>query len=378
MNDDDLYYWVALQFIHGLGPATVPKLLATGKSPLQLFALSESELTDTDFPLPQVGKKIAAFDAWDAVEYQLSRAVEYETTLIPLTDSRYPQWLKDTPHPPFILHVRGTLVPQDEAAVALVGTRRPSAYGRDVTQMFAHTFATRGVTVVSGLARGVDTLAHTSALDAGGRTLAVLGCGTDVVYPAENVTLFDKIIQQGALISEYPMGAPPDARHFPRRNRIISGLSRGTVVTEAPVKSGALITTRYAREQGRKIFGVPGPILSKRSSGAHKLIAEGAYLAETPEYVLKMVQISVGQNRGEVQPGDVPVPSVTLPASEKIVYDSLSYVPIHIDELAQRLQQPSSQVLAELLPLELNGLVTQHAGKMFSLTGGGAVSPVLA
>ena len=252
-------------------------------------------------------------------------------------------------------------------AVSVVGTRSASPYGKMVAEQISSHLAARGVTVISGMAYGIDTAAHKGCLDGGGRTIAVMGNGLSVVYPARNVKLMEKIIESGAIISEFPMGMKPLRNNFPRRNRVISGLSLGTLVVEAPKRSGALITAEFALDQGREVLAVPGQIFSEMSGGTHDLIKQGAKLVESvediieelPSYMLQPVteeDFKVEEERMEIQ----------LSAEEKAIWKVVGYSQIHIDDISRQAGLPAYKVSAALVMLELKGLVQQSAGKMFT------------
>ncbi len=271
-------------------------------------------------------------------------------------DADYPRRLKEINQPPPVLFVSGSINVEDDWAVAVVGTRRVTPYGRQVASEIARYLAQNGVTVVSGLARGVDAIAHQSALQAGGRTIAVLGNGVDIVYPPEHTRLAQEIKHQGALVSDYAVGTPPDGVNFPPRNRIISGLSLATVVVEAGETSGALITAEFAVEQGRDVFAVPGSILTPQSEGTNKLIEQGARpLLKMSEIldVLKLEQIPEKQQARKSNP---------LNPVEKRVLDNLSHEPLHVDEICALSGLPIHEVSATLTMMELKGLVSQVGG----------------
>ncbi len=286
--------------------------------------------------------------------------------LIPISHPDFPPLLLETPHPPAVLHVLGE-TRLTTAAVAIVGTRNPTDYGCAVARQLGRALAVRGFCVVSGMARGIDAAAHQGALEAGGRTLAVLGCGVDVAYPHENSNLYMRIQQQGAVFSEFPMGSPPDKGWFPRRNRLISGLSLGVVLVEAPARSGALITARYAREQNREVFAVPGDVRTHKSAGCHQLIRDGAILVEGVEDVVEELQHwGLGDQR-EVEPevAAVSEPTAVLSSREQVILERLDTEPCHIDRLSQEVDLETAEVLGTLLELELTGLVEQLPGKRF-------------
>jgi DNA processing protein len=268
---------------------------------------------------------------------------------------------------PLFLYVRGEILPLDAFAVALVGTREPSDYGRQMARAISGELGGAGVTVVSGLARGIDAEAHAAALRAGGRTIAVLGCGIDVVYPSEHHRLQMHIARHGAVVSEFSPGMQPDAEHFPTRNRIISGMSLGTVVVEATEKSGSLITAELAMEQGREVFAVPGPVGS-RSRGPHRLLRQGATLVETAEDVLRELapRLPMAPRPPSNPPAAAPAVESSVDPVEAAILDCLSEVPIHVDPIVTRTGLAAQQVLRALLSLELRGAVVSLPGKRFT------------
>jgi DNA processing protein len=271
-------------------------------------------------------------------------------------DKLYPTRLKEIDQPPPVLYLRGELTTEDSWAVAVVGTRRVSAYGRQVAEEVASFLATNGVTVISGLARGVDAIAHQSALKAGGRTIAVLGCGVDRIYPPENAQLAEKIMTGGALVSDYAPGTPPDAANFPPRNRIISGLSTATVIVEAGETSGALITAQFAVDQGREVFAVPGNIYAPQSKGTNRLIAQGAHPMLSVRDLLDVLNLTrVTEQRfvRKVLPAD---------ETESKLMSVLTHEPLHMDEIRNQTGLPIERVSATLVMMELKGMVRQVGG----------------
>jgi DNA processing protein len=298
------------------------------------------------------------------VERELSLLQKVGGTIVTSGDETYPSRLKNIYDPPPVLYVRGQLRKEDEVAVAIVGSRKTSSYGRTMTERVSQELATRGVTIVSGMARGIDSVAHQGAISAGGRTIAVLGCGVDVVYPPENRNLFQDIIDHGAILSEFPMGSPPEGSHFPKRNRVISGLSVGVVVVEAGQRSGSLITANYALEQGRDVFAVPGNIGMASSRGTNQLIKQGAKLVESSQDIL--IEITPQwQKENEVTP-PAKDPARHLPEEQRGLYGLLTETPIHIDEIIRESQLEPGRVMSLLLELELKGLVSQWPGRGFS------------
>jgi DNA processing protein len=282
-----------------------------------------------------------------------------DVTLLTWLDEGYPRRLKEIDQPPPVLYVRGELTTKDEWAVAIVGTRKFTHYGQQAAEEVAAFLARNGVTVVSGLARGVDSIAHQAALDAGGRTMAVLGCGVDQIYPPENRKLAEAMMENGAILSDYPIGTPPEGVNFPPRNRIISGLSIASVIVEAGDKSGALITAQFALEQGRDVFAVPGSIFSPASKGPNRLIREGAHPLLSPEdlmQALDLAMITEHQTARKVLPAD---------ATEAALFAAIGYEPVHIDEIGRQTNLPIEKVSATLALMELKGMVRQVGGMQY-------------
>jgi len=276
-------------------------------------------------------------------------------------DKAYPPRLKEIYDLPPVLYVRGSLLPDDEWAVAVVGTRRSTIYGRQVTEDFVTDLARHKITIVSGLARGIDTVAHRAALEAGGRTIAILACGLDLVYPPENAQLSRDIMEHGSLVSEQPLGVPPRADYFPRRNRIMSGMSLGTLVVEAGETSGALITARLANEQNREVFAVPGSILSPNSQGTNYLIQEGAKLVRNYQDILEELNLSMAAQQLEMK--ELLPPTDT----ESQLLRKLSTEPVHVDEVCRTSGLPVSLVSSTLAMMELKGMVRQVGGMNYIL-----------
>jgi DNA processing protein len=344
----------------GIGPIRFQRLL-------DLCGGARAAWRASDLQLAEAGLERRTIDSLKGLRRRVSpdrlaqRLGELGIRALTLLDDEYPANLRQIADPPPVIFVRGTLEARDAQAVALVGTRRATDYGRAVADRLSRELAASGVTVISGMARGVDTVAHRGALQAGGRTIAVLGNGLDQVYPPENAGLADRIIGSdgGALVSEFGPGIPPDAVNFPRRNRIISGLSRATVIVEAGERSGALITADFALEQGREVLVVPGSILSPSSTGSNELLKQGATPVTRVEDILALIDAD----------GAIPVVSSVAPPvsarpagmgpEESCVWDALSSDPSHIDELVGRLSLGAGEIAAALAMLELRGLARQ-------------------
>jgi DNA processing protein len=278
--------------------------------------------------------------------------------VVPYYSDRYPPWLRMIDHFPPVLFVRGDIKPVDEVSLAVIGTRGATVYGKTIADTFAREFADVGVTVVSGMARGIDTAAHRGALKSNGRTIAVLGCGIDICYPPENKKLMEQIIEHGAVISEFPLGTPPLAQNFPKRNRIVSGLSKAIVAIEAKEKSGVMNTIRWALDQNKDVFAIPGNIFSKASQGTNLLIKDGAIPVTSASEVLESLGIQHTKTEREMQ-------DVELDGSEKQLWEALGHEPVYLDLLSERLEQPTGSILNILLGLEMKGLVKQLPGMMF-------------
>ncbi len=361
----DVEALLRLSAVPGVGPSRLRALVGRFQSPEAVFRASTADLISVEGIDKAIARNIRAYRDDGFARDQLSRLNRCEATIVTFWEPQYPRLLKAISDPPAFLFVRGTLRPEDNQAVAVVGTRSPSDYGKMVTARICADLAGQGVTIVSGLARGIDTEAHKATLQAGGRTIAVLGCGVDVVYPPENRSLTRKIIAQGALVSELPMGTGPDAPNFPRRNRLISGMTMGTLVVEAGDTSGALITANVALEQNREVFAVPGSILSPKSRGTNRLIQEGAKLVTSAEDVLAELRPQLPALVREARRQE---PAVALTELERKVLASLSTEPLHIDVISKNNGLSPAQTLTLLLSLELKDLVRQLAGKMFVRT----------
>ncbi len=288
MNDEILKYWIALKSIKGIGHVSFPALVDRFGSPAAVFGASVSDLQQTEGISRQIAEAIVHFRGWDNVKAELELIRKNDVTIVTYEDELYPgQLLNIYDRPPYI-YVRGNLSRED-INLAIVGSRAASTYGKYTTERISRDLALQGVTVVSGMARGIDSSAHRGAITAHGRTVAILGSGLDVIYPPENKKLFADIVENGAVVSEFPLGTPPRSTNFPARNRIISGISYGVVIVEAGEKSGSLITARLALEQGREVFAVPGSIDSAGSRGTNKLIKQGAKLIENTEDILEEI-----------------------------------------------------------------------------------------
>ena len=364
---DDLRSLIALTLVPGVGPTRVRALLAAFGSATTVLQMPARRLMAVEGVGPQTAKALAAFQDWDEVDRQLDAADRCGAWPLALSDNRYPRLLAETYDPPPLLWVLGLMPEDDSRALAIVGTRRVSAYGRRAAERFGFDVARAGWTVVSGLAYGVDAAAHQAALDAGGRTVAVLGSGVDRIYPSRHTRLARAIVDGGgAVLSEFPLGTKPDATNFPRRNRIVAGLSRGVLVAEAHTTGGALITAHCALGQNREVFAVPAPLFGDVGQGANGLIQQGAGLAESAEAILAVLEPQLGDAPTPATTPSVAPPLPVLTRAEQAVYDVLTGDPLHIDALSEAAGLETPNLLVTLLGLEFKGLVRQLAGKQFS------------
>ena len=362
-EDRRIHDWLALSFVDGLGKISYRNLIRKFGSPDKVFQASIKDLEEVEGLRQKVIKEIKGFNQNARVKNELELMRKHQVTLVTFLDENYSFNLLNIYDPPPFLYVKGEFKKEDKIAVAIVGSRFASHYGKLVTERISQDLALEGVTVVSGMARGIDTSAHRGALSVKGRTIAVLGCGIDINYPAENKKLKEEIAANGALVSEFNMSTPPASSHFPVRNRIISGLSLGVVVIEASHRSGSLITARLALEQGRDVFAVPGSVDSLRSRGTHKLIKEGAKLVEDAQDVV--IEL-LPQIRGSSQLADVQQDRGEFVSEEaRSILELLEHSQLQIDKIITGTGLSSSQVSTTLLDLELNGLIRQLPGKVF-------------
>jgi DNA processing protein len=358
----DLFHLLRLLSVPGVGPMRIRTLVGRFGSAEAVFRAGLKDLCRTEGIDEKTARSIRNGGDETFAGEQIRLSEKMGIHALTYWDLGYPEALKAIPDPPAILFVRGGLEDQDRIAVAMVGTRTPSTYGRNAAERLAEELARYGVTVVSGMARGIDTASHRGALKGSGRTIAVLGSGADVVYPPENRKLCEAIAESGAVVSEFPIGTQPDPGHFPRRNRIISGLSRGTLVVEAGDRSGALITAAMALDQGRDVFAVPGNITSPKSKGANRLIREGAKLVDSVEDILAEIpeKRAMSGKKGNVGPD-----KGSLTENETKVVELLDEEPKHIDWIASACNVATSEALALLLSLELKNHVKQLTGMRF-------------
>ena len=355
---NDLRYWVGFNIVRGIGPTRLRALLDHFGDVERAWHAPSDALRHAGLDRRSLKNLLAVRAARD-LDRELERIAAVGARVLTWESPDYPRLLREIPAPPPVLYVKGTLTEEDAWAVAVVGTRRASTYGREVTRRLATTLARSGITIVSGLARGIDSVAHRAALKAGGRTVAVLGCGIDRIYPPEHRKLAEEIIAHGTLVSDYPLGTPPEGINFPPRNRIISGLSLGVLVTEAGKGSGALITADYAAEQGRDVFAVPASILTHCSAGTNALIQDGAKVVLGPEDILEELNLTMVAEQMEARQ--------VLPAdeTEAALLTRLSAEPTHVDELGRQVGLPIAQVTSTLALMELKGMVRQVGGMKY-------------
>jgi len=356
MNSNDLKYRVGFSFIPGIGRVRLGQLESHFNNLELAWKASASELKQARLDDAAVKSVVASRSKIDLDE-EMEKLSRYGVQALSYKDEGYPSHLKEIYDYPPILYVRGKLEPADEWCLAVVGTRRITAYGRQVTEEIVTDIARNKITIVSGLARGVDSIAHQAALEAGGRTVAVLAGGLDTIYPAENLNLAKRIVENGALISEYPIGTRPRPDHFPRRNRILSGMSLGVLVTEAGEGSGALITADMALEQNRDVLAVPGSILSPASQGTNRLIQQGAKLVQNCQDILEELNLRAVAQQMEFKE------IVPESETESVILSKLSHEPVHIDEICIGVGLPVSSVSSTLAMMELKGMV-RSAGNM--------------
>jgi len=358
---ESLAYWLALKTVPGVGNRLFLQLLKHFGEPKEVFEASRERLLKVEGISGRIASTIADYKIPKRVQEDLALVHKSGFRIVTFSDHNYPGLLREIHDPPPLLYVHGGLRP-DSVNIAIVGSRNPTPYGRTVTHELSAGLAQRGLTVISGMARGIDSAAHAGALAGKGETIAVLGSGLGTVYPAENKKLFHRIAERGAVVSEFPVLTPPEAHNFPIRNRIISGLALGAVIVEATQKSGSLITARLAAEQGREVFAVPGSVSSFKSMGTHGLIKEGAKLVENVNDIIE--ELNIAQPTAPTI--DRERPAIELSDDEETILGKLSPYPIHIDRLIQQLPLSTGEVSGILLGLELKGLVMQTPGKCFA------------
>jgi DNA processing protein len=372
-NSDELKYWLALTFIKDIGPITVKKLLSVFHTPRNILEAPLKELQKIEDVKISRARAIHSFDSWNLVDRELSKIGELGIRAITFTDKSYPESLRQIDDSPILLYIKGTITDEDRYAIGIVGSRSMSPHGKSIAGTFAAELAAKGFTIISGMARGIDTTSHKGALRAKGRSIAVLGCGIDTPYPPENAALFEELAQNGAVISEFPLGTPPNRENFPKRNRLISGLSLGVLIVEAAAGSGSLITAHYALEQGKEIFAVPGSITSMNSFGTNALIKKGAKLVQNvDDIIVELTPLLKGLLRNSPDKTDkkghgmiTDLGRLEINKEEKAICNVLGSEPRHIDVISRETGIASQKLSGILLDLELKGVVKQTEGKRF-------------
>ncbi|MBW1915525.1 MAG: DNA-protecting protein DprA [Deltaproteobacteria bacterium] len=362
-RSDEIYSWLALNRIQGLGNISIKNLLDRFGNPDRIFQASLSDLTSVQGVRKDSAQKIILKkfegDPWDEVE----KAEKSGSRIITFSDPIYPLALKEIHDPPMLLYVKGVDIIANQTFVAIVGSRNSTHYGVTAAQEIAQGLARRGIGVVSGLARGIDSAAHRGCLTGKGHTAAILGTGIDIIYPSLNHQLFKQIEVNGTIISEFPIGTTPSPANFPMRNRIISGMSKGVLIVEATKNSGSLITASQALEQGRDVFAVPGSIKSFKSTGCHFLIKQGARLVENADDVLEGLGLNFDDASKTAKSKGIALPP--MDESENVIYALIGDYPMHIDQIARESSMKPSDVSSVLTKMELKGIIRQVPGKMF-------------
>ncbi|MDI6783195.1 MAG: DNA-processing protein DprA [bacterium] len=359
---EDIRFWLILRAIVEIGDIRFRYLIDRFGSPEAVLRASLSALSEVKGIDRKIAQGIIEQKRTLDPEKEIAVAKQHNVDIVTYLDPEYPSNLKTIFDYPSILYIQGKLVPEDAQAIAIIGSRRATTYGALTARKLAQDLVCAGVTVVSGFARGIDTEAHLGAIESHGRNIAVLGSGIDICYPRENKGLRDKIIQSGAIISEFPLGIPPDAPNFPRRNRIISGLSLGVVIVEASDKSGALLTAGHALDQNRLVFAVPGNVTAATSRGTNKLIQQGAKLVTEANDILVEIGLMVER---KPDPAKLIPAYDGLPVEQKKIVEVLSAEPMHVDQISALTQLAPAQLAQYLLELELKGFIREVAGKRF-------------
>lgn len=355
--------WLALVMIPGLGNIALKRLLERFREPEGIFEASLAELCEVEGIREEIARSIVKKRAFGDPEKELRKAEDHGVRILAYTDPAYPGLLREIHDPPMLLYIKGKDIPDNRAFIAVVGSRNSTSYGQRAAEKIGQGLARRGLGVVSGMARGIDSSSHWGCLEGKGLTIAVLGTGIDIVYPPSNGKLYDQIAEKGIIVSEFPMGSPPAPNNFPIRNRIISGLCRGTVIVEATKNSGSLITASLALEQGRELFAVPGSINSFKSMGCHYLIKQGACLIENADDILE----ALGMNYPSVPKTDTfrEMTPDGMDDGESALYNIIGDYPVHIDQIARAGKMTPGEVSSLLMKMELKGFIRQLPGKMF-------------
>lgn len=368
LDFENYIYLRLLLSVGGIGSGKILTLLNRYNSPKEIFSIGYHSLTQVDRINHTLANRIlSAAKSFNEIEtivrMEQDKLEKLNSRVITYWDEDYPELLKKIYYPPLVIYMKGNFTEFDKYTIAVVGTRNPTIYGKTQTENIAAEFARQNIVTVSGMARGIDSIAHKTALKNGGRTIAVIGSGLDVIYPPENKKLFQEISENGLVISEYEPGTKPDAQNFPKRNRIISGLSHGTVIVETGITGGAMQTAAYALDQNREVFAVPGNLGVKQSEGTNALIQKGeAKLVKDPEDILVELELKLKPVIGK----SIPKPSYELNLFEEKILTQINEEPIHIDQIADNCSMNTAECLVHLLALEFKGAVKQLPGKMFT------------
>lgn len=361
MKQDSLIPILRLTEIQGLGPTRIRSLIAKFGEPESVFKISITDLCRVEGINLKLAQNIKSYTPTSFPENQLEIGNKLNVKIISLWDQDYPTLLKKIYDPPILLFIKGEICETDFDSIAIIGTRAPTTYGKRYAHLLSTELAKSGLTIISGFARGIDTIAHVAALSAGGRTIAVLGNGLDLVYPAENRKILPMFRENGVILTEFPFGTNPDAGNFPQRNRIISGLSHGTIVVEAGNRSGALLTAMYAVDQNRDVFAVPGRLTDKKSVGCLRLIRHGAIPVENTSQIVEVIKSRLMHPPKPVQTEI----KLDLTKEEMKLYQILTDDPKYVDDIVEQVDFDSPKVLTLLLTMELKGVVRQLSGKQF-------------
>ncbi len=372
MTDQEFHKFLKLRNLlstEGIGPIRIIKLLQHFKTLDRIYSTDKFELENINSinsnlasRIIESRKNLEAFS--HSLENEITKLEKMNAKIITYWDDTYPKILRNIYLPPLILYTLGDFHESDKYSIAIVGTRKPTDYGKSIAAKFSKELAEQDITIISGLARGIDSIAHRSAIKAGGRTIAIIGSGLDIVYPQENRALFNDITQQGVIISEFELGTKPDAQNFPRRNRIISGISLGTLVVESKKNGGAMQTANYSMDQNREVFAIPGNLNIPESEGTNILIQRNeAKLVTEPEDILLELNLKIQPIIGK----NIPKPKIDLSLFEEKIYDRLDSSPKHIDAIANETSISTSECLVNLLSLEFKGVIQQLPGKMFKI-----------
>jgi len=371
--------WLRLTRAQGVGPTLCWRLIKAFGTPQQVLGASIGQLSEIEGIGPKTAQRMLVSSEQVDVKKELAIAGQQGVWFVHREDARYPILLKQIYDPPLVLSVKGDLLSEHNLCLAIVGSRRCSVYGQEQASRLSHLLALSGFTIVSGLARGIDTAAHRGALSSQGQTIAVQGCGLARCYPPENKDLYGRIAAQGCVLSELPLLAEPLREHFPARNRIIAGLSMGTIVVEASFRSGAMITARLAMEHNREVMAVPGQIDNPLTQGPHHLLKQGAVLVDSVDAVVEALGVIGQQLQNHVETTikthevqkQVSKPRVAMTPTEQSIYDQLSHTPTHADDIIIQTHLPTGKVMADLVNLQLKGLVQSLPGNLFIKRGAG-------